>query len=141
MSTWVLVANRTGARIFVRNERKLGLVNNLDHASGKRMDQDIEAGVPHRTFDQHGKAHHDGSSPHEHSAESFAKELAAELRVGRSQKHVDRIVLIAEPHFLGLVRHELDDATAHLVTASVAKDLVKLDVKELEAHVNEALPV
>ncbi|HEX7670523.1 MAG TPA: host attachment protein [Polyangiaceae bacterium] len=141
MATWVLVANRTGARIFVRGGRKLGVVGQFDNPSGRRTDEDIEAGQPQRTFDRHGRGHDPRSSPHEHAAEAFARDLAAELRSGRTERHVDRIVLVAEPHFLGLLRHELDEATSRLVASSVAKDLVKCDAHELEPYVNDVLPL
>jgi protein required for attachment to host cells len=72
---------------------------------------------------------------------SFAKDLAAELRLGRTERHVDRIVLVAEPHFLGLIRQELDDATSRLLASSVPKDLVKAGIEEIEARVNDILPV
>jgi protein required for attachment to host cells len=139
MATWILVANRTGARIFVRAARKLGLVSEFDHPAGRPRDTDIEVGRAHRTFDRHRQGNDPRSSPHEHSAEDFAKALAAELRVGRTERHVDRIVLVAEPHFLGLIRSELDDATSRLLASNVPKDLVKADVKEIEARVNDVL--
>jgi protein required for attachment to host cells len=141
MITWVMVANRQGARIFVRNERKLGLVGEFDQAAGKRGSAGEDAPRPHHTPDRHGHGHEAAASAHEHSAEVFAKELAGELKSGRAQQHVTQIILIAEPHFLGILRHELDAPTARLVTSSVPKDLVHATIDDIEAHVNTAVPV
>src|SRR5512142_2633573 len=128
MTTWVLVANRTGPRIFYRDGSRLTLVRSLQHPSGRERDQDIEGESPHRTFDKHARGRTHQASPHEHSAEAFAKELAGELARGRTEKGLGRFVLVAEPHFLGLVRHELDQATAKLLAATVPKDLAGADV-------------
>jgi protein required for attachment to host cells len=134
MTTWVLVANRTGARIFNREGHELRLVRSFQHPSGRERDQDIEAGRSHRTFDKHARGRTHQASPHEHSAEAFAKELASELGRGRTEQGVQRLVLIAEPHFLGLVRQELDQPTAKLLAATVPKDLATADVEVVQAQ-------
>jgi protein required for attachment to host cells len=135
MTTWILVANRAGARIFDRDGRKLRLIRTIDHPEGRRSDQDIEPG-PRRTFDSHAQGHDARSSPHEQDAESFARGLAAELLLGRTQHRVDRIVLVAEPHFLGLVRQELDDETSRLVVGTLPKDLAKAEIDAVQDHVD-----
>lgn len=140
MTTWVLVANRTGARIFDRDGYKLRLVRSLRHPAGRETDQDIEADRSHRTFDKHAKGRTHQASPHEHSAQTFAKELASELGRGRTEHGVDRLVLVAEPHFLGLVRDELDRTTAKLVAASVAKDFAGADVDVIQAQLGGVTP-
>lgn len=138
MTTWVLVANRTGARIFDRDGSRLTLVRSLQHPSGRERDQDIEAESPQRTFDKHARGRTHQASPHEHSAEAFAKELAAELGRGRMEHGVEHLVLVAEPHFLGLLRQELDQPTARLVAASVPKDLAAADVDVVKAQLGGA---
>lgn len=136
MTTWVLVANRTGARIFHRDGRTLRLIRTIDHPEGRKADQDIETG-PQRTFDSHTQGNDPRSSPHEHDANAFAKAIAAELHLGRTERGVDRLVLVAEPHFLGLVRQELDDGTKALVVATVPKDLAKVENDAVQDHLND----
>ncbi|HVW24464.1 MAG TPA: host attachment protein [Polyangiaceae bacterium] len=141
MTTWVLVANRTGARIFDRDGYKLRLVRSFQHPSGRETDQDIEAQRSHRTFDKHARGRTHQASPHEHSAEAFAQELANELGRGRTEQGVQRVVLIAEPHFLGLVRLELDGPTAKLVAATIPKDLAGADVDAVQDHLAGVSPL
>jgi protein required for attachment to host cells len=140
MTTWVLVANRTGARIFNRDAYKLTPVSAHEHPSGRKRDQDIEAASAHRTFDKHARGRTHQESPHEHAAEAFAKELAAELARGRTERGVQRLVLVAEPHFLGLVREELDPPTAKLVAATVPKDLAGADIDVVQAQLGGVAP-
>lgn len=141
MTTWVLVANRTGARIFDRDGYKLTLVSSYEHPAGRKRDQDIEAASAHRTFDKHARGRTHQESPHEHSAEAFAKELAGELARGRTEHGVQRLVLVAEPHFLGLVRQELDAPTAKLVAATVPKDLAGTDLDFVKAQLGGVAPL
>lgn len=141
MSTWVLVAHRTGARLFEHKEGKLELLRSIEHAAGRVEDHDLETG-PRRTFDSHAQGRHAadrGDSLHERSATSFAHELAKLLEAGRSGSGVRRIVLVAEPHFLGLLRAELAGATAALVTATVPKDLYAVSPADVLGHLDGVL--
>jgi protein required for attachment to host cells len=110
------------------------LLQSIEHPAGRRRDQDIEAGQSERTFDKHARGRAQTASPHEHAAEDFAAALAGDLRRGRLEHGVDRIVLVAEPHFLGLVRGKLDDSTAKLALLTVPKDLVDFDANVLQDH-------
>jgi protein required for attachment to host cells len=141
MTTWVLVANRTTARIFRRDGYKLTMLRSFEHPSGRARDQDIEADSSHRTFDKHARGSTHESSPHEQSAEAFAKELARELGRGRTESHVDRLVLVAEPHFLGLLRRALDRPTATLLVAGVAKNLAGADIELVQAQLGNVSPI
>jgi protein required for attachment to host cells len=53
---------------------------------------------------------------------------------------VQRIVLVAEPHFLGLLRAELGGETAALVTATVPKDLYAVSEADVLGHLDGVLP-
>lgn len=53
----------------------------------------------------------------------FARQLAARLeRLARSEP-IERLVLIAEPRFLGLLREELSGPIRHVVTREVPRNL------------------
>ena len=138
--SWILIANRTGARIVEKNGRDLSLVRELSHSRGRLRDRDVDTDRQGRSFDRVGAARHalDASeSAHEHDARAFARELAEALRQGRLESRYERLTLVAEPHFLGLVRDALDDVTARLVGATLPKDLAHIELRELAAHLPE----
>ncbi len=135
MSTSILVANRTGARLFHRTGKNLRLLWSLENPAGRLRDQDIEAGASKRTYDSHARGHDPATSPHEQAAVTFAKELAEELRRERLRGGANRIVLVAEPHFLGLLRGELDVPTGARVIAMVTKDLEHAALDSVAEHV------
>lgn len=142
MSTWVLVAHRTGARLFEHKGHELSVLETIDHPAGRVEDHDLERG-PQRNFDSHAQGRHAkdrGGSRHERAAVHFAHDLARLLEEGRLTKGVNRIVLVAEPHFLGLLRAELGKEAAELVTAGVAKDLHAVSAPDVLRHLDGVLP-
>ena len=137
--SWILIANRTGARIVEKQGRELSLVQELEHARGRLRDREVDS-------DRHGRAGRSGGAghaystsegPHEHDAKNFARECAESLRQGRLSGRYLRLILVAEPHFLGLLRQALDDATSRLVAATVPKDLAQLELRQLASHLPE----
>lgn len=113
------------------------MLRSLEYPAGRRRDQDIEQGHPQRSFDKHASGRVGTSSPHEHAAEAFAHDLADELRRGRLEHGVERIVLVAEPHFLGLVRAKLDEPTERLVVGTLPKDLVDSELEALREQLDD----
>jgi len=142
MSTWVLAAHRAGARIFAHEAGELHLLRSIEHPTGRVKDNDLEPG-PRRGFDSHAQGRHAkdrGRSPHEQDAVSFARDLAKLLEEGRSSMGVKRIVLVAESHFLGLLRAELGSELHLLVSASVPKDLHAVAAAHVLNHLEGVLP-
>jgi protein required for attachment to host cells len=73
-------------------------------------------------------------SAHEHTARTFAKELADIVDRGRTDGRFGRVVLVAEPHFLGLLRGSLSTEVTKMVEASVSKDLANVAIRDLGPH-------
>ena len=126
--TWILVANRGGARLFENTGPGKGmtLLRDIAHSEGHLKDQDFNADKPGRSFDSKGEGRHAMSkseSPKEHETAQFAKELAQMLDKGRATNEFSRLVLVAEDGFLGVLKGELDANTAKLVTDTVHKDM------------------
>ena len=59
--------------------------------------------------------------PHEHLASTFAKHLADRLRMARASNRFHKLVIAAEPDFLGRLRAELDEPTKKLLAGEVQK--------------------
>ena len=61
------------------------------------------------------------------------------LKEARTQNRYWRLVLVAPPRFLGLLRSSLDGPTAKLVTASLDKDLAAEKTSELAERLGEMI--
>jgi protein required for attachment to host cells len=143
-TTWILVAHRSGARIFENKgpNKGLSLLQDIPHPEGRLKNRDIGADKPGRSFDSHGQARHalgTEQEPTAHLAEQFAKQLGATLEDGRNHQRYTKLVLVAEPRFLGNLRAALSAPTAALVTASLGKDLGSVELHDLPKHLADTV--
>jgi protein required for attachment to host cells len=139
MNTCILVASRIGARLFLRENHHLTLVKSIEHPEGRK---NTESEAP-RSSDRHAKSRNanDRESAHERAAKQFARSLATLLQGRRIEHKMDRVVLVAEPHMLGLIKGELDPVTRGLVIQTISKDLHAATEQVVFDHVKTISPV
>lgn len=104
MTTWVLVANRTKARIFERDGARLQQIEAL-HPAPRDSDLEVAPLTQGETL-----------------ASTFALRVAAHLERSCQRRGVRRLVLVGEPQFLGLLRMWLTRHVAGLVAVSIPED-------------------
>lgn len=142
--TWILVADQSQARIYeaAKPLGPLAEIEHLEHAIALKREGEIGSDRPGRAFDSVGGGRH-AMQPEvdakEVGAMRFAKEIATRLEKGRTSDQFDRLVLVAGPHFLGLLRQALSAGLTDLVTAEIPKNLGQYDAKEIRAHLPERL--
>ena len=144
MSTLVTVAQRAKARFFRLDARTEPLeeIQDLAHPASRLHEGDLVTDSPGSQQERMGpqsRAMRPENSAKEHEAQTFAKEVAETLGKLRQQKGVHRLVLVAEPGFLGLLRKNLDGPTAKLVDAEIDKELTDLDAGALKERLKEVL--
>lgn len=94
------------------------------HNDSARPDRELETDRPGRRFGgTHGNRHAvDGErSTQRHETELFAKQVCQALDGARTRHEFDRLVLIAGPRMLGLLREALPPPCQAVVAAEVAK--------------------
>ena len=146
--TGILVAHDAGARFF-ENEgpgKGIELIEELDHPEGRERDRDFDTDRPGRSFrknsaDPRRAAMSRSQTPHERAVADFARVLAQKLQRGRTSNRYDRLVLVAPPRFLGLLRSSLDGPTTQLVVGSLDKDLAAHKESELVEHLGEVIAI
>lgn len=132
-TTWILTANRSSASLFESDwpGKSMRRLQDISHPQGQMQNREINTDKPGRSFDSVGQGRHSMSpkqEPTEHIAQQFALNLAELLNKGRLTHAYDKLVIVAGPKFLGILRAALDKNTASLVVQTVNKEL--LDVKE-----------
>lgn len=137
--TWILVAHRAGARIFENDGPGTGLrpVDTITHPEGRLANKALGSDTPGRSFDSHGANRHALGKEHdpvETVAQEFARALAARLDAGRTKHAYGKLVLVAEPRFLGMLRAALPPHTATLVSATLDRDLGGTADHDLPSH-------
>ncbi|GMR04012.1 MAG: host attachment protein [Gammaproteobacteria bacterium] len=144
--TWILVAHRSGARLFENKGPRKGLtlVQNIEHPVGRLKSQDIDSDKHGRSFDSRGQGRHAYGKEHEptaHVAEQFAKQLATLLEEGRNKRRYTKLVLVAEPRFLGNLRAVLTPQTAALITGTLGKDLGSVEARDMPKHLGAVMRI
>jgi protein required for attachment to host cells len=145
-TSWVVVANRVGARFFEHRGpgKPLVLRESVDHPQGRFQDRDVGTDRPGRSGESGSTSRHamePHETAHEHDAHVFAKDLARRLSKARAEHAFGRLVLVAEHHFLGYLERELDKPTDALVTDRVHKDLANVADRDVGSHLGGVLPI
>ena len=143
-TTWILIADGARARVVQNNgpgkgiEVLDGLTFEGDHASSS----EIMADKPGRTFDSVGSSRHamePTSDPHAALKVQFINQVIGILE-SRFEQY-DRLILVAPPETLGLLRKSLSPAVVDKVTGELGKDLTQLSNTQLPAHLSNLLPL
>jgi protein required for attachment to host cells len=133
--TRVLVAHDAGARWFDARGPGKGLVQRgeVDFEDGRRHHGELDADRP-------GSAGRAGGGRHSYAPSRdakdmacahFAKELAADLAREFRAGDFARLVLVAPPRFLGVLKSALDPQLERALLATLAKDLPRASIDEL----------
>ena len=145
-STWIVVAHEAGARFFENLGRGTGLelVEEIEHPDGRARDRDMASDRPGRSFrknsgDPSRASMSQSEGPHDRAVADFARALANRLKDARVQNQYKRLVLVAPPRFLGLLRSSLDGPTAQLVMVSLDKDLAASKTNELVERLSKLI--
>jgi protein required for attachment to host cells len=124
----------------------LELVETIEHPEGRLRDRDIDSDRPGRSFRKdrgapRRAAMSRGESPHDRAISDFARALANTLQRARVGNQYERLVLVAPPRFLGLLRASLDGPTAQLVVGSLDKDLATRKEAELIGQLGKVIAI
>ncbi len=139
MKTWVLVADSSRARLFVReDDQGLKEMEAFVCPEERLREQSLTTDREGRSFDSRGRGRHGmapATSQLEQTAVGFAAELAERLEALRTSGALERLVLIAAPRFLGHLRAKLSGPVADLTVLTVDKDLTRQDPDRIAEHI------
>jgi protein required for attachment to host cells len=141
-TAWILVAHRGGAKLFENRGRQLNLLQEIPHAEGRLKDQDFNTDRPGHSFDRATPSRHaiePGQRATEREAVQFARELAGLLEDGRIHQRYNKLVLVAEPRFLGELRAVLSPQTGALVTATQGRDIAWMETNAIQEHLQDIM--
>ncbi len=142
--TWVLVAESSRARIF-STDRPTGPLQELDtltNPAARMHEKDLISDLPGRAADHAGRQLHPKESKTTHKDQEtiqFAKIINQRLNKGRMNGNFEKLVLVAGPSFLGLLRKSLNPDLLKLVNREIDKNLTQLPAQELRKHLPEWL--
>jgi protein required for attachment to host cells len=140
MNVRIVVADERQASFFdaVTPKSPLAERGSLHNERSGRRDIELETDRPGRRFggtsgSNHGvggvEGHHHGvtgeKSTVQHELTLFAKEVAKKIETDRARNEFDRLVLVAGPKMLGLLRQSLSNPTQSMLAGEISKDILR----------------
>ncbi|SFQ00298.1 Protein required for attachment to host cells [Nitrosomonas cryotolerans] len=141
---WVLTANSGNATLFTADSPTAALTElmNFDNPHARAKQMELSSDRAGRSFDSHGEGRHAMAvevEPKEQEQIRFAKLIADRLEQGRVENAFERLVVVAAPAFLGLLRANFNTPLSSLLSLEIDKDYTALRPEELRTRLPERL--
>lgn len=141
--TWVLVANQAEAKIYSANQYggNLTLAHTLNHEEGSAHARDLTSDSPGRVHDRMGSARHamePDTGVKEEQRRRFVKEIVDCLQTAHLRGDFDRLILMAAPAVLGVIRNTLNAELTKAVVKEISKDVVGQDLGKIQAQLKSS---
>lgn len=147
MRVRIVVADQSEADFYELEQRDMPpqFLERLADPEAHLHDRDLKSDRPGRVFDHAPAAgqrrgavgHHSTGgelNPRKIEARRFARRVTQALDEALRQHRYDRLVIMAPPTFLGLLREEMPAAVHGVLTAEIGKDLVHEPADALGAY-------
>lgn len=141
---WILIANSGNATLFTADSPTASLseLMTFDNPDARVKQLELSSDRPGRSFDSHGEGRHAMATevePKEQEQIRFAKLIVDRLEQGRVENAFERLVVVAAPAFLGLLRTNFNAPLSSLLSLEIDKDYTSLRPDELRARLPERL--
>jgi len=141
---WIVVADEAKARILSTSKSTEPLVEIQSLASTEAHDQeqDLVSDKPGRGSNGSGQGKHAMNEKNAHKEQyalRFAKQLSELLEKNKHSKAYMKLIIVAAPRFLGLLRKELGKGVSELVSLEIDKDLTMMEPQSIREHLPKYL--
>ncbi len=144
--TWIVVADGARARFLLNEGPGKGLTVALPGETSIPLPPTRELGTdrPGRVFESADSSRH-AMEPRadwrRFEKLQFARAVAEIIDRGARGKSFDRLVLVAPPKTLGDLRAALGSSSQSAIYGELAKDLTKVPIRDLPAHLRNVLVI
>lgn len=138
---WVLTAESSRAKLYAAENRQAPLaeIGVFVHPEGRLHEGDLVSDQSGSDGGSVGQGRHvldNKTNARDAERIEFARTLAHRLEAARKEKAFNRVVLIAPPSFLGVLRDNLSDEVVELVTEQIDKNLVQQTASVVREHLS-----
>jgi len=142
--TWIIVADSSHARIFTAESPSSALeeIEGFTNGESRLQDRELTTDLPGRIKSADGSGHalEQATDPKKHEADKFAHLLAKHLETAHNANQFTRLLIVAEPSFLGLLRNCLSEPIKKQVCFELDKNITRQNAEEIRKHLPEYLP-
>ncbi len=137
--TWILVAENSRAKFFSAEDptAPISEIEALICPNGRLHEGDLVSDNPGSDGGSVGQGRHvidNKVTARDQEHINFAKQLATRLNTARKKGKYDRLVLVAPPAFLGLLRDSVSKEVSAMVSRQVDKNLVQQPAEVLRKY-------
>jgi len=141
---WIVIADEAKARILStsKSTEPLVEVQSLSSAEAHDKEQDLVSDKPGRGSNSSGQGKHAMNEKNTHKEQyaiRFAKQLSDLLEKNQQSKAYMKLIIVAAPRFLGLLRKELSKGVSELVSLEIDKDLTMMEPQAIREHLPQYL--
>ncbi len=143
---WVLIADGMRARILKwdgRDQFAAAMDREFYDPDVHGHSRDLKSDAPGRAFDPGAGQRHaiePRHDPHELEKERFSRSVAAVVDDAAARKAFEKLILVAPPKTLGVLRTALGPAARSRVMGEVHKDLIHTPANQLADHLRDIAP-
>ncbi len=140
---WYVLANRSDAVIYFEGkDHQFHFVDRLDNPSGHLTEGELDSDRSGSTFSTATLFHH-SLDRHNEKREQIAIRFAARIgkflaRAARANKF-EEVTLIAEPHFLGILKEKLPSSVHQKKIHSLGREYSRGSMEEVRGKILNAL--
>lgn len=141
---WILAANSSNAKLFTADSPigPITELENFDNPDARAKRRELTSDRPGRSFDSQGEGRHTMAvevDSKEQEQIRFAKLIADRLEQGRLDNQFERLLIVAAPAFLGLLRANFNALLNSLLSLEIDKDYTALRADELRKRLPERI--
>ena len=143
MSMWILVCDASRAVLYGTEKKgeEWETVGSYSHPESRMKNSELTSTEPGHSAKSKGDSRHTvmepQTSPKEAEKEHFAQQLATVVNAGARKKTYDRLVLIAPPHFAGILEKHLSTETKKRLMKTLHKDYTFTNIREARQRLEE----
>jgi len=138
--TWVVLADEASAKLYESKaaERNWKLVAEMSHPESRAKESELVSDKPGRVQQSEGyRSAMEPPTPRKKvEVDRFAREVAQTLDDAAAKRAFDRLILVAAPPFLGVLRQHLSGRVQKHVVATIEKDYLHLDLREVRERLD-----
>ncbi|NNE88190.1 MAG: host attachment protein [Silicimonas sp.] len=140
--TWILLASTRHASVAVNHGpgKGLALLSGKEWTSQEADLPRDRAGMGH-SIGGHGVSAVGQADPQKKIDADFAQAVARGVAKALKAKEFDRLIIVAGPHMLGLLRAELDHESRAVLLGEIDKDLTGQPMPAVASHVEGLIVV
>ncbi len=114
----------------------------MRHSEGRLHDRYITTGLPVKikSADGGGHAFEQRIDTKKHEADAFAQRFVHYLQDAHNAGKFEQLLIIAEPTFLGLLRHHLPEPVKKRIVFDRDKNITTQDAADISKHLQDDLP-